>query len=232
MNEMNPKKIAAEIAVGEITSGMIVGLGTGSTASFAIDAIGKKVSKGFDIRAVPTSLRSERQARELGIQIRSINEPVTIDITIDGADQVDGQNNLIKGGGGSLLREKIVAFNSRRFYVIVDESKLVDALTFPLPVEIIPFASSMTIQHLRAPGCAPVISEQNAQDFITDNGNLVADCQFNKPITDPETLSVRLKKIPGVVETGLFPHAMVTCVFVGYTTGHVNILQTKKEKEL
>ena len=225
---MNPKRIAAQTAVGEITSGMIVGLGTGSTASFAIEEIGERVRQGLFIQAVPTSLRSEQLARELSIPIHPVNESVAIDITLDGADQVDAQNNLIKGGGGSLLREKIVAFNSRRFCVIVDGSKLVNSLTFPLPIEIIPFGSAMTLGHVRSLGCSPAIRQYDGQDFITDNGNLVADCHFSEPIADPERLSAMLKKIPGVVETGLFPSKMVSTVFVGYANGDVNVFQGNK----
>ena len=208
---------------------MIVGLGTGSTASFAIEQIGNRVREGLSIQAVPTSLRSEQLARELSIPLHPSHESVAIDITIDGADQVDEQSNLIKGGGGSLLREKIVAFNSKRFCVIVDESKLVNALTFPLPIEIIPFASAMTLRHVRLLGCSPKIRRHDGQDFITDNGNLVADCHFSEPITDPERLSAALKKIPGVVETGLFPNTMVSTVFVGYANGVVNVLNANRK---
>lgn len=218
---MNSKKIAAEKAVGAITDGMIVGLGTGSTAFFAIEKIGEKVKQGMKLQGVPTSLRSERQARELGIPVFYPEEAITVDLTIDGADQVDRRRNLIKGGGGSLLREKVVAFNSRLFFVIVDESKVVETLTFPLAVEIIPFASGLILKHLRALGCTARIRKEEDRDFLTDNGNLIADCRFETPIDDPEEVSERMKRIPGVVETGLFPTSMVSSVFVGYSDGTV-----------
>ncbi len=225
---MNQKKLAAEKAVEQITDGMIVGLGTGSTAAFAIDKIGQRVREGLTITAVPTSERSDEHARRLGIPIIVPDQPITIDITIDGADQVDSRLNLIKGGGGSLLREKIVAYNSSTFIVVVDESKLVKELTFPLPVEIIPFATALTLRQLRSLGCSPSIRKVDGQDFITDNGHLIADCPFDKSISDPETLSARLKAIPGVVETGLFLNTIVSSVLVGRHDGTVAVLGAVK----
>lgn len=218
-HDMNAKKIAAERAVEEIKDGMIVGLGTGSTAYWAIQKIGEKVQQGLQIQAVATSTKSEEQARQLHIPIVSFSDITHIDITIDGADEVDENKNLIKGGGGALLREKIIASNSRQLYIVVDESKLVQRLGhFRLPVEIIPFAHELTLKKIQALGGNPIIRNISGKDFITDNGNLIADCNFY-PIKDPATLNMQLHLIPGVVETGLFLHAMVHAVIVGYEKG-------------
>jgi ribose 5-phosphate isomerase A len=224
---MNAKKIAAEKAVEQIENNMIVGLGTGSTASYAIRKIGERVGQGLDIKAVATSIASEKLAMDLNIPIIPIRDVAFIDIAIDGADEVDAKGNLIKGGGGALLREKIVAFASKQFHVIVDQSKLTELLgKFPLPVEIVPFATRLTIKHLEALGCEPSIRKVKTEDFITDNGNLVVDCRFEK-MGDPEALDAAIKKIPGVVETGLFPHTMVTSVIVGHENGLVSTLSLR-----
>ncbi len=222
---MNAKQIAAERAVSFLHNGMIVGLGTGSTANHAIAAIGKKVNKGLNIRAVPTSIASGNLARELKIPLLSVDDATAIDLAIDGADEVDKNKNLIKGGGGALLREKLIAFNSKSFIVIVDASKLVDKLgRFPLPVEIIMFGAAYTLQQLQSTGCSASVRQTGGKKFITENGNLIADCQFHEPIHDPLALAAKLKTIAGVVETGLFPGNMVTRVVVGYEDGKVLVI--------
>jgi ribose 5-phosphate isomerase A len=218
---MEAKKVAAEKAVQLINDGMTIGLGSGSTAYYAIQRIGEKVNKGLKIRAVATSIKSETLARQFSIPIVDPQDVDQIDIAIDGADEVDPKGNLIKGGGGSLLREKIIAFASRKFYVIIDDSKLVDGLgRFSLPLEIIPFGVALTIAHLKELPCNPVIRNSNGKIFITDNGNLTVDCQFEK-IEDPAWLDVRIKMIPGVIETGLFSSKIISSIFVGYATGEV-----------
>ncbi len=220
----NAKQIAAEKAVEEIREGMVIGLGTGSTSAFAIARIGERVRAGLGIEAVCTSRQTERLARDAGIPIRPFDTIRQIDLSIDGADQVDRYRNLIKGGGGSLLREKIVEHNSNAFYVVVDESKLVDTFEgFPLPVEVIPFAATLTLAQIRKLHCTPRIRQTGAGVFTTDNGNLIADCEFG-PINDPRDLHRRLKEVPGVVETGLFMHELVTKVFVGYSSGRVETI--------
>jgi len=205
MNADELKKIAAEKAVEWIEDGMTVGLGTGSTAYWAIRRIAERVKEGLSIRAAASSVRSEELAREWGIPFVSLDEIDRIDLTIDGADEVDERLHLIKGGGGALLREKVLAAASDRFIVIVDESKLVPTLgAFPLPVEIVPFAERLTLNRLRELGGDPVIRlAPDGQRYVTDNGNWIADCRFGK-IEDPASLNVKLNQIPAVVENGLF----------------------------
>jgi ribose 5-phosphate isomerase A len=219
--EIDPKKIAAERAVEKIRDGMTVGLGSGSTAFFAIQKIGEKVKAGLNIKAIASSLKSENLARELEIPLVAEEKIDSIDLAIDGADEVDQKANLIKGGGGSLWREKIIDFASKSFYVIIDESKLVTQLgKTPIPVEILPFGVELTLKHLQALGCEPVIRKINNKRFISDNGNMIVDCKF-APVDDPAWLDVKIKMIPGVMETGLFSSKIVTSVFVGFNTGEV-----------
>src|SRR4030095_1356809 len=169
---MESKRIAAEKAVEFVKDGMIVGLGTGSTAYFAIQKLGQRVKEGLSIKAIATSNQSEELAKELGITLLSFAEIETIDITIDGADEVDERWNLIKGGGGALLREKIVASASKQLIIIVDESKLSQHLgSFPLPVEIVKFGFEMTMKKLQKLGAEPVLRKSNGQAYQTDNGN-------------------------------------------------------------
>ncbi len=218
---MNAKKIAADAAVARIEDGMIVGLGTGSTAYYAIHGIADRIrNEGLRIKAVASSAASERLAEELGIPLVPFADIDGIDVTIDGADEADPSLNLIKGGGGALLREKILAANSREFLVIVDESKLVPTLgAFPLPVEIIPFAKEWTVSHLRKLGCEPTLRQADGKLFVTDNGNYIADCRF-QAIADPESLASRIQSIPGVVEHGLFVK-LAHAVFAGRQDGTV-----------
>lgn len=217
---MDEKQSAAEKAVQLIQGGMTVGLGSGSTASWAIRKLGEKVKNGLKINAVATSLKTELLAKELMIPVLDPSEVQKIDIAIDGADEVDKKGNLIKGGGGSLLREKMIAYASERFHVMVGESKIVEQLgnKCPLPVEIVPFGKELTLRKIRALGCEAVLRKSGDHFFISDNGNLVADCMF-PGISHPSWLDVRLKMIPGVVETGLFSSQVVTSVFIGYNNG-------------
>lgn len=221
---MNTKKIAAEHAVESIKNGMTVGIGTGSTSAFAIEAMGKKVQQGLSITAVASSIRSEEAARNLGIKLVPFSEVNTIDIYIDGADEVDKDLNLIKGGGGALLREKILAFNSKDFLVIVDNTKLVEHLgKFLLPVEIIPFAMELTLKQLQKLGCTTKVRLDNGKPYITDNGNIIIDCDFKK-IEQVDQLHYSINSIPGVVENGLFTRSMVSKVIVGYESGEVKVI--------
>ena len=217
---MDEKQSAAEKAVELIQSGMIVGLGSGSTASWAIRKIGEKVKAGLQINAVASSLKTEQLAKQLMIPVVDPSKVQRIDIAIDGADEVDKKGNLIKGGGGSLLREKIIAYASQRFHVMVGESKIVEQLgkKFALPVEIVPFATELTLRQIKMLECEVVLRRSGDQLFISDNGNFVADCKFAF-ISDPSWLDVKLKMIPGVVETGLFSAQIVTSIFIGYNNG-------------
>jgi len=199
------KRLAAEKAVELVQDGMKVGLGTGSTAYFAIEAIGRLVRDGYTILAVPTSLASEKQARELKIPLATLEEAGTLDLTIDGADEVDGNLDLIKGMGGALLREKIVAYSTRTQVIVVDDSKMVHHLgtKFPLPVEVIQFSHGRTRMFMEELGCRAELRGGDTP-FITDNGNYIYHLHFEHGIRDPYELQRRLKEIPGVVETGLF----------------------------
>ena len=224
MTSMNGKQLAAQKAVDHIRDEMTVGLGTGSTSAFAIEAIGNKVRQGLSIKAVASSIRSEELAREHTITLIPFSEVESIDIYIDGADEVDSNLNLIKGGGGALLREKILAFNSKQFFVIVDDSKLVRYLgKFLLPVEIITFAKELTIKQLESLGCTTRVRQSGNQPYITDNGNLIMDCDF-KQIEDVESLHQSIGAIPGVVENGLFLNRIVHQVIVGYENGEAKVL--------
>jgi len=225
---MNAKKLAAEKAVRFVIDGMTVGLGTGTTASYAIEAIGMLVSQGMSIKAVASSHRSEDLAKKHGINLVPFSQIQSIDIYIDGADEVDHHLNLLKGGGGALLREKIIAFNSKEFIVIADSSKLVDHLgRFPLPVEVTSFAYELTRKHLENLNCSTNIRIENNQPFKTDNGNIIIDCLFNK-ITEVDKLDQQIKSIPGVVENGLFSNNMVSKVIVGYEKGEVRVIEREE----
>jgi ribose 5-phosphate isomerase A len=221
---MNAKQVAAEDAVKLIQDGMTVGIGTGSTSAFAIDAISKRIKEGLSIKAVASSIRSEDLAKTAGIELIPFSEVEHIDLYIDGADEVDPALNLIKGGGGAMLREKILAFNSKEFIVIVDSSKLVPHLgKFLLPVEVTPFAMELTVRQLQKLGCTTIIRKEEDKFYITDNGNIIVDCDFKK-IEQVEQLHDSINAIPGVVENGLFPKTIVSKIIVGHESGEVQVI--------
>ena len=183
---------------------MTVGLGTGSTAAHAIRLIGARVREGMVLRGVPTSEQSAALARTEGIPLVDLNEVERVHLAIDGADEVDGGKRCIKGGGGALLREKIVACAADRLVVIVDSGKTVEHLgAFPLPVEAIPFAREQVRRHIVALGASAELRADGAGPFITDEGNHILDCRFGK-IDDACGLAAQLSVIPGIVEHGLF----------------------------
>lgn len=223
----NPKQIAGEKAASFIKDGMNVGLGTGSTAFFAIQKIGQRIKdEGLKLRCIATSDESEKLARELNIPVYDFNEIKELDITIDGADEVDKNYNLIKGGGGALLREKIIAYITKHYIIITDESKVVETLgKFRLPVEVVQFGWQRTFDHLQSLGCMPTLRQKNNQPFITDNGNYILDCDF-KQIENPEALQAAIHAVPGVVEVGLFVNRTNTLI-VGYKNGNVEIFNVK-----
>jgi ribose 5-phosphate isomerase A len=226
VDTLNAKRSAAEAAVEFIKDGMVVGLGTGSTIYFAIQQIGKKVKEGLKIHAIATSLQTESLAHEQSIPLTTFAQVGSIDLTIDGADEVDTHFNLIKGGGGALLREKIVATASKEFIVVADETKLVAQLgKYLLPVEVVPFGMEWTMQKLHQLGCYPTIRTANNKAFITDNGNNIIDCDF-KCISQPLLLHNKINSIVGVVENGLFIN-MANKVIVGYFDGTVTVLENK-----
>jgi ribose 5-phosphate isomerase A len=202
------KRAAAEAAVGLVQDGMIVGLGTGSTAAFAVEALARRHKQGLRFVGIPTSERTAAQARAGGIPLSSFAEHQQIDLTIDGADEVErGTLNLIKGLGGALLREKIVASASRQLAIIVDGAKLVDRLGAhaPVPVEVVAFGLEVARAALEtfATEVKPRLSPAG-DPFVTDGGNRILDCRFGGPIADPAQLEERIGRIVGVVESGLF----------------------------
>lgn len=222
---MNAKQLAASKAVSFVESGMTVGLGTGSTAYWAIEMIGEKVQKKeLQIKAIATSKRSEEQAKNLGIPILSFAQIDQIDITIDGADEADKNMNLIKGGGGALLREKIVASNSKELIIIVDETKLVKHLgKFPLPVETVIFGWEKSFQKLYLLDCLPKLRLEYNKPFVTDNGNYIIDCAFSE-ILNPAELHEKINSIVGVVENGLFVN-MASKIVAGFENGDIKVFQ-------
>ena len=198
------KKIAAEAAVAEVADGMLVGLGTGSTAAHAIAALGRRVAAGLRIRAVATSLASAEQARGLGIEVLDFGGVASVDLTIDGADEIDGALVAVKGAGGAMLREKAVAAASARMVVIADGSKRVATVgAAKLPVEVLPFARAFVLARLA--GMFVSVEERGGGAYRTDNGNLIADCTGWRG-TAPAMLAAALQAIPGVVGHGLFLH--------------------------
>ncbi|MGD8991951.1 MAG: ribose-5-phosphate isomerase RpiA [Desulfobacterales bacterium] len=202
------KQKAAHRAVEAIESGMIVGLGTGSTTSFAVIRIAERIKAGSlaDIVGIPTSIRTEKLARELGIPLATLEEQPEINVTIDGADEVDPDLNLIKGGGGALLREKVVAQASRTNIIIVDESKLSDCLGthWALPVEVIPFAAKTETNFLQSLGATVSMRrDKEGQPYKTDQHNYILDANFG-PMSDPAALAHRLNRRAGIIEHGLF----------------------------
>jgi ribose 5-phosphate isomerase A len=219
------KREAAHAALDFVVDGMVVGLGTGSTAAFVVAALGERVRQGLKITGIPTSERTASMAREAGIPLAGFGEYQRFDLTIDGADEVErGSLNLIKGLGGALLREKIVAAVSRRLIIVVDQEKLVDRLGVraPVPVEIVPFGWQATQAALAKLGANPVLRQAGEDHpFITDGGNYILDCRFGE-IADPKELELRIGMIVGVVESGLFVGR--TSAVVVATTGGVEVL--------
>jgi ribose 5-phosphate isomerase A len=205
------KQQAAERALTLVEDGMTLGLGTGSTAARFVDLVGQKVKAGLRIRCVPTSEVTRVQAERLGIPLITLDQQPFLDLTVDGADELDSELRLIKGGGGALLIEKIVATASGRMVVIADATKQVDTLgQYPLPVEIVRFGFGATRNMIEVlagdAGCRGEIKQRmrsDGQPFVTDSGNFILDCAFGR-IEEPEALDEALKLIPGVVENGLF----------------------------
>jgi ribose 5-phosphate isomerase A len=199
------KQTAARAAVQLVESGSVVGLGSGSTSAFAVRFLAERVREGLKIVGIPTSLQTQHLAEQLGIPLTTLDEHPLIDIDIDGADEIDPQLNLIKGGGGAFLREKIVASVSRRFVVIGDSAKQVSRLgKFPLPVEVIPFAQSLIKPQIEALGASVALRQYAyGNPYVTDEGHHILDCTFGE-IADPTALAQKLCTMPGVVEHGLF----------------------------
>ncbi len=214
MSADDDKRLAANAAVELVTDGMILGLGTGSTAVFAVQELGERVKCGLKIKGVPTSDSTAELAKNVGIPLVTLDEFPELDLDIDGADEVEPSLCLIKGGGGALLREKIVASASKRVIIIVDEKKLVQRLgKFHLPIEVIPFACGLVQNKIEKMGATSVIRKRDGVVFRTDENNLILDCDFGL-IDDPRSLARKLSMVPGIVEHGLFVD-LVERVIVG-----------------
>jgi ribose 5-phosphate isomerase A len=219
------KRNAAARAVDAVEDKMVLGLGSGSTASIAIELIGQRVAQGLDVTGIPTSERTAALALKVGIPLTDFARHRRIDLTIDGADQIEeGTLNLIKGLGGAMLREKIVAEASARMIVVADHTKRVTQLgsATPLPVEIVPFGWEVAVEKLRALGCDVTLRRAIAEPFLTDGGHFVADCSF-PAIPDAARLQERMRRITGVVETGLFV-GLAACAILGHDEG-VTVLE-------
>jgi len=216
----NLKKAAALTAVEFVRDGMIIGLGTGSTAKYMVIALGEKVRTGMTLRGVPTSQETAMLARQQGITLVDTDNAWVADLAIDGADQVDPDFNLIKGGGGALLKEKIVAASAKQFIVVIDHTKRVPVLggSFPLPIEVIPFGWGNTARDIESlTRSRVVLRERNGSPFKTEVGNVILDVHFPR-IDNPRELEIALHLIPGVVETGLFV-GRADLLIVGTPTG-------------
>ena len=205
MANENEKELAGRAAAKLVREGDVVGLGTGSTAYFTVLALGERVKTGLKIVGIPTSNATAELARAVGIPLATLDQYPALDIDIDGADEIDPQLNLIKGGGGAHLREKVIAAASKKMVVIADSSKVVPVLgKFPLPVEIVSFARAVVEKKIASLGASTKLrTRPDGSPYLTDNGNPVLDCSFGK-IEDPPELARKLRDIPGVVEHGLF----------------------------
>ena len=198
------KQRAAAAAAELITDGMVLGLGTGTTASYLVQILGERVRQGLRIQGVPTSEATRQLAVAEGVPLTTLEEQPVLDLCLDGADEVDPELNLIKGGGGALLREKIVASAARQRIIMVDVSKCVDSLgAFPLAVEVIPFGWEVTRRQLEQFGGVPTLRQREGKPFVTDQGHYIIDCALSQ-IEDPPRLNHQLNQLPGVVENGLF----------------------------
>jgi ribose 5-phosphate isomerase A len=225
----SPEKRAAGIAAaGLVSSGMVVGLGTGSTVAYTIKELGRRVrEEGLDILGVVTSYQSEMLAIDAGIMLTTLSQNPELDLAIDGADQIDSELNAIKGGGAAHTREKIVSVSAKRFVVVADESKSSTQLDKPVPVEVLPFAKELVVNKIRELGGEPKLRSAVKKDgpVITDNGNFVLDVEFGI-IKDPETLALQLSAIPGIIEHGIFCN--VDELYTGNKDGAVKIIFRQK----
>jgi len=198
------KVIAAEEAVKYVKNGMTLGLGSGSTVDWMLRKLSERVKEGLQIQGIPSSKKTEKLAKELGIPLTDFSVTTHIDLAIDGADEIDGSLNLIKGGGGSLVREKVVDACADELIIIADASKMVSQLgSFPLPVEVLPFGFEVVEENIKKLGGVSTLRKKEDQIFVSDNGNYILDCSFG-PIDDAVTLHERLIQLVGVIDTGIF----------------------------
>lgn len=226
MDREAAKQAAAEAAVQLVSDGMCLGLGSGSTTAYALEFLGRRVrEEGLDVRGVPTSFATKRRARTYGIPLTSLDDDPTLDLALDGADEVDDAFRLIKGGGGAHTREKVVVHQAERFVVLVDPTKEVDQLgtQFPVPVEVLPMAATPVMRTLEQAGATPELREASAKDgpVVTDQGLWLIDAHFPDGISAPAELDRMLCDRPGVLDHGLFLN-MATEILVGHPDGSVD----------
>src|SRR3989338_9001533 len=218
----NLKELVARKAAHLVKNGMVVGLGTGSTVFYTIQELGERIKKeGLKFKAIPTSVDSEKKAREAGIELIPFEKlkDIKIDLDIDGADEVDKELNLIKGGGGAHLREKLIAYKAKKFVVIVDESKVVDILgKFPVPVEVKKEKVDSVKKELEKIGAKVKLRQKEGKNFVTDNGNYILDAKLDF-ILKPEVVEEMINKIQGVEENGIFRNSKVSEVWIGKENG-------------
>ncbi|KAF0115870.1 MAG: ribose 5-phosphate isomerase A [Rhodospirillaceae bacterium] len=214
------KKVAGEAAAALVEEGMTLGLGTGSTVAFFLDALGERVRGGMNVRGVPTSEQTAAVCHARGIALLDIHSVDRLDLTIDGADEIDPRFRMIKGGGGALLREKIVAEISERVVIVVDSAKVVEWLgAFPVPVEVVRFGCQHVQRHLAGMGIAAKLRSNGDAPYTTDNGHYILDCAMGL-LDEPEGLAARVKAMTGVVECGLFMNHCHTLI-IGTETGAI-----------
>jgi ribose 5-phosphate isomerase A len=218
------KQLVAQQAAQLVQNNMTVGIGSGSTVYFLIKELGERVKNGLFFRAIPTSKKTAALAAEQNIPLAGLNDVTTIDITIDGADEIDTHLQLIKGGGGALLQEKMVAAASRELFILADETKLVQHLgKFPLPLEVIPFGWKQVQRKIKETyNIQASLRVQDDQPFVSDHGHYIVDCPFQQ-IENPDILSYDLNAIPGVVDNGLFVN-MADMALIGYPDGRTETL--------
>jgi len=224
------KQLACQRAAQEVQDGMVLGLGTGSTVYYFLQELGRMVRAGIRLMGVPTSVRTAEIATQLAIPLTTLDDQPHLDLAVDGADEVDAHLNLIKGAGGALLREKIIAASADRFVVVVDDSKIVTQLgeRYPLPVEVVPFGHTPAIRALEGLGARVILRHGTAgQPWLSDNGNYILDCRFG-PMPDPVALQKELLAIPAVVDSGLFLN-MADMAIVGQANG-VRLLQRRPNR--
>ena len=214
------KQLACQRAAQEVQDGMVLGLGTGTTVYYFLQELGRMVREGLRIAGVPTSVQTTRLATTLAIPLTTLDDHPLLDLVVDGADEVDDELNLIKGAGGALLREKIIAASAARFLVVVDDSKIVQQLgeRASLPVEVVPFGSRATLRALEGLGARVTLRRRvEGQTWLSDNGNYILDCHFGL-IADPVALQQQLLAIPAVIDSGLFL-GMTDTVLIGHAEG-------------
>jgi ribose 5-phosphate isomerase A len=206
MSAQDDEKRQVGIAAADyVRPGMALGLGSGSTVYFFLEELGRRVKGGLQVVGIPTSERTAALARDFGIPLATFDERQELDLAVDGADEVDPRLNLVKGHGGALLREKIIAMAARRLVIVVDSTKLSPALgsSMTLPVEVVPFATALARKRLEALGATPVLRQDGGKPYVTDNGNWLLDCGF-APMADPARLEAEINRVPGVMDNGLF----------------------------